>query len=725
MEKSDHKTHRHASRGEMPAGHEGHEGHGAHEHHASQPHAMQECHCGHSGHDDAHACHGSHTEHEGHAGHAGHMAHMGNLGRKFWISLALAIPIVVLSPMMGMRLPFQISFPGSDWIVAALASLLFFYGGAPFFAGARAELKDRRPAMMTLISMGIAVSYIYSLYAFAANRFLHVTAHKMDFFWELSTLIVIMLLGHWLEMKAVGNAGNALRKMAGLLPVNARVSNPDGSVSDIPLQRLEQGQLIIVRAGEKMPADGEIVSGETTVDESMITGEAKRVAKQPGDKVTGGSVNGDGSITVTVTGTGETGYLARVMKLVQQAQKDKSRSETRADKVARALFYVALFAGLAAFAVWIVVTGDINAALLRLVTVLIIACPHALGLAIPLVVARSTSLAARNGLLIRSRKALEKANKITVVAMDKTGTLTEGDFSVSAVAGMSDKWDGDAIIKIMAAIEIHSNHPLAAGILNEARRRDITLPEALNVQTIRGAGLSGRVGGDEIKVVSGPWLDANMLPYDSERVAKLSRKGDSISYLVVNGVIAGFVAQGDKIKPEARETVEKLKKQHIEPVMLTGDNESSAFGVAREIGIGDVHAGLLPEDKERIVAAFESSGKRVMMVGDGVNDAPALARADIGAAIGAGTDVAIDSADVVLVKSDPLDIIHFLSLARKTTRKMTENLWWGAGYNIIAIPLAAGVLAPAGILLSPAAGAVLMSASTVIVAVNALALKMK
>lgn len=697
---------------EMPSGHESHMH--THEHAIPGQHTHEE--------------HATKEQHPGHAQHqhgGGHMAHMDNLKQKFWISLIIAIPIIMLSPMMGINLPFQFSFPGSDWIVLTLASFLFFYGGKPFLAGAKTELKDHNPAMMTLIAMGISVSYLYSLYAFVSNHFFHGAGHKMDFFWELATLIVIMLLGHWIEMKAVGNAGNALQKMAELLPGSAHLLNPDGSVSNIPLQQVQVGQQIIVKAGEKIPTDGVIISGETTANESMVTGEAKSVSKRTGDKVIGGSVNGNGAITVMVTGTGESGYLAQVMKLVREAQQEKSKSETLADKVARALFYVAVLVGVTTFIVWIAITKDINIALERLVTVLIIACPHALGLAIPLVVARSTSLGAQNGLLIRNRNALEKAKKITVVTMDKTGTLTEGNFRVSAVGSLSDKWNETDVLKIMAAMESHSNHPLATGILNEAGSRNITFPQAENVQVISGTGLSGTVNGDEVKIVSAAWLEQNQLLFNKGQFEKLSGQGNSVSYLVAGDEAVGFIAQGDQVKPEAKNTIAELKKLHIEPVMLTGDNEGFARSVANEVAISDVHAGLLPENKEKVIAAYQHNGKSVMMVGDGVNDAPALARADIGVAIGAGTDVAIDSADVVLVKSNPFDIIHFLSLAKNTTRKMIENLWWGAGYNIIAIPLAAGVLAPIGILLSPAVGAILMSVSTVIVAINALALKIK
>ena len=547
----------------------------------------------------------------------------------------------------------------------------------------------------------------------------------MDFFWELATLIVIMLLGHWIEMKAVGNAGNALQKMAELLPGSAHLVQPDGSINDVPLQQIQEGQHVMVKAGEKVPADGKVISGETSVNESMVTGEAKAIKKNEGTTVIGGSVNGSGSIVIEVTGTGESGYLEQVMKLVGQAQQEKSRAESISDKVAKGLFYIALIVGITAFIVWYIIDKDINIALERMVTVFIIACPHALGLAIPLVVARSTSLGATHGLLIRNRNALEKAKDISVVTMDKTGTLTEGNFRVSVVKSLSDRWSDADILKTMAAMEVHSNHPLAVGILDKAKEYKTDIPKAENVTLISGTGLSGTVSGQEAKIVTAAYLDKNAILYDKSLFNDLAGKGNSISYLLINNEVAGLIAQGDQIKPEAKRTVEELHKENITPVMLTGDNEASAKSVAERVGINDVFASLLPENKEKVILEYQHKGKTIMMVGDGVNDAPALARADIGVAIGAGTDVAIDSADVILVKSNPYDIIHFLSLAKNTSNKMVQNLWWGAGYNIIAIPLAAGVLAPVGIILSPAIGAVLMSVSTVIVAINALMLRMK
>ncbi|MDD3076994.1 MAG: heavy metal translocating P-type ATPase, partial [Proteiniphilum sp.] len=641
-----------------------HDSHSHHEHEMHH-HAMNEGHDMHS-HTRVTHDHMNHTGHEGHdhaGGHLGHMSHMGNLKQKFWISLIITIPIILLSTFMGERLPLQFSFPGSDWVVLVLSSVLFFYGGTPFLKGAKMELKEKNPAMMTLISMGITVAYIYSVYAFISNHFFHAAGHRMDFFWELATLIVIMLLGHWIEMRAVGNAGNALKKMAELLPGSAHLVDEHGNITDVDLKQIQIGQLLIVNAGEKIPTDGKIVEGNTTVNESMVTGEAKAVKKAVGDQVIGGAVNGNGTIKIEVTGTGESGFLAQVMKLVSEAQQEKSRSETLSDKVARALFYVAVTAGIIAFVVWFLITKNVDIALERLVTVLIIACPHALGLAIPLVVARSTSLGASNGLLIRNRVALEKSKKIAVVTMDKTGTLTEGDFRVSVVESLSDKWSNDEVLLLMASLESHSNHPLAVGILEEAEKREIRFPAPENVTVISGTGLSGTVEDKQLLIVKPAYLDQKKLPYDKNRYQELALRGNSVSYLIVDNEVAGIVAQGDEIKEEAKNTVDGLKRMQITPVMLTGDNEGYAKNVAAQVNITEVHAELLPQDKERLIQSWQNNGKPVMMVGDGVNDAPALARAEIGVAIGAGTDVAIDSADVVLVKSNPSDILHFFSLA--------------------------------------------------------------
>ena len=679
--------------------------------------------------DDASMAHSKDMDHMNHhMDHADdhmmdHSMHMGNLKQKFFVSLILAIPIILFSPMMGLDLPFQITFPGSDWVVLVLATALFFYGGMPFFKGAKMELSMKNPAMMTLISLGISVAYLYSLYAFIMNTFFHDT-HVMDFFWELATLIVIMLLGHWIEMNAISNAGNALEKMAALLPKTAKLVGDDGSTSEVQLSDVTVGQKLLVQAGEKIPTDGKIVEGNSSVNEAMVTGESKEVEKNTGDDVIGGSVNGNGTLTISVTGTGESGYLSQVMALVSKAQQDKSSVETLSDRVAKWLFYIALIVGILAFIVWLSLTGDIGIALERMVTVLIIACPHALGLAIPLVTAKSTSLGAKNGLLIKNRQAIEVARHIDVVMMDKTGTLTEGNFAVNDIISYSDDYDQQKILAYIASLEQNSSHPLARGIITKATEEKVELPLATEVENIPGTGLEGTIDSQDVKIVNVSYLKDHTIDYNDTDFTHLSEKGNSISYLLVDQQPIGLIAQGDQIKSGAKRMITALKTKGIRPVMLTGDNEAVANLVATELGIDDVHASLKPEDKETIIKRYKSEGKTVMMVGDGVNDAPSLVRADIGVAIGAGTDVANDSADIILVKSDPADILHFLTLAKNTQRKMIQNLWWGAGYNIITIPLAAGVLANWGIILSPAVGAILMSLSTVIVALNAMLLKM-
>ncbi|XUB37185.1 copper-translocating P-type ATPase [Enterococcus sp. DIV0876] len=648
-----------------------------------------------------------------------HSMHMGNFKQKFWLSLVLSIPIIFLSPMMGVDLPFQFTFPGSDWLVLVLATVLFFYGGAPFLSGAKTELKQKSPAMMTLVAMGISVAYFYSLYAFVANHFLS-GDHVMDFFWELATLIVIMLLGHWIEMNAVMNAGNAVQQLAALLPKEVIRKNAQGKEERVPLDQVVEGDYLIVRSGDKVPTDGKIIEGETTIDESAVTGESKRVTKKSGQSVIGGSVNGNGSIVIEVTGTGESGYLAKVMELVRSAQADKSKLEALSDKVAKWLFYVALIAGVGAFLIWLFIS-DVPTAFDRMVTVFVIACPHALGLAIPLVVARSTSIAAKNGLLLRNRRALENAHEIDALIVDKTGTLTQGTFAVTDVLSLG-TLSKNEVLAYVAGLEKTANHPIAEGILTKAAAEGVSPKAATDIQSEAGIGLSGVINQETWKIVNQKGLTQLDLTVPEDKIKHFKEQGNTISYLVHQGEIAGIIALGDQVKPEASEFIRALKEMQITPVMATGDNQEAAEAVADYLGIKEVHAALLPEDKEQLVKSFVAQGKRVAMVGDGINDAPSLARATIGIAIGAGTDVAIDSADVILTNSNPKDVLHFLSLAKQTRRKMIQNLWWGAGYNIIAIPLAAGILAPWGILLNPAVGAILMSLSTIIVAINAMTL---
>ncbi|WP_086312789.1 copper-translocating P-type ATPase [Enterococcus sp. 7F3_DIV0205] len=651
-----------------------------------------------------------------------HSMHMENFKKKFWLSLILALPIIVLSPMMGIDLPFQFTFKGSDWLVLILASVLFFYGGQPFLSGAKMELSQKNPAMMTLIAMGISVSYFYSIYAFIMNKLMP-QGHVMDFFWELATLIVIMLLGHWVEMSAISNASDALQKMAELLPDKVIRVNKEGQEEEVPLEQVQENDHLVIRTGDKIPADGIIIKGNTSIDESMVTGESKAVVKREKDTVIGGSVNGSGTIEISVTGIGESGYLSKVMNMVKKAQMEKSKLESLSDRVAKWLFYIALAAGILAFVVWWIVDQDLSLAFERMVTVFVIACPHALGLAIPLVIARSTSIAAKHGLLIKNRNALEQANDIQVIMLDKTGTLTEGKFTVTGLEMFTHEITAKEALKVIGALENNANHPLAIGIMNYLKEEKISPYKVENLHTISGIGLNGNVNGQSVKIVNEKEVERLNISFDHALKQKYQEQGNTLSYLLINDQIVAMIALGDVVKPEAKQFITDLKKQSIVPVMLTGDNKEAAKSVAQYLGIDAFYGELLPEDKEQIIQTYVKKCQKTMMVGDGINDAPSLVRATIGIAIGAGTDVAIDSADVVLADSNPEDILRFLDLAKQTRLKMIQNLWWGAGYNIIAIPLAAGILAPWGIILSPAVGAILMSMSTVIVAINAMTLR--
>lgn len=674
-----------------------------------------------------HMNHSNHMHHDNHASHhhSGHAHHHGNFKVKFFVSLIFAIPIILLSPMMGVNLPFQFTFPGSEWVVLILSTILFFYGGKPFLSGGKDEIATKKPGMMTLVALGISVAYIYSLYAFYMNNFSSATGHTMDFFWELATLILIMLLGHWIEMNAVGNAGDALKKMAELLPNSAIKVMDNGQREEVKISDIMTDDIVEVKAGESIPTDGIIVQGQTSIDESLVTGESKKVQKNQNDNVIGGSINGSGTIQVKVTAVGEDGYLSQVMGLVNQAQNDKSSAELLSDKVAGYLFYFAVIVGVISFIVWMLIQNDVDFALERLVTVLVIACPHALGLAIPLVTARSTSIGAHNGLIIKNRESVEIAQHIDYVMMDKTGTLTEGNFSVNHYESFKNDLSNDTILSLFASLESQSNHPLAISIVDFAKSKNVSFTNPQDVNNIPGVGLEGLIDNKTYKITNVSYLDKHKLNYDDDLFTKLAQQGNSISYLIEDQQVIGMIAQGDQIKESSKQMVADLLSRNITPVMLTGDNNEVAHAVAKELGISDVHAQLMPEDKESIIKDYQSDDNKVMMVGDGINDAPSLIRADIGIAIGAGTDVAVDSGDIILVKSNPSDIIHFLTLSNNTMRKMVQNLWWGAGYNIVAVPLAAGILAFIGLILSPAIGAILMSLSTVIVAINAFTLKLK
>ncbi|KPN82561.1 heavy metal translocating P-type ATPase [Apilactobacillus kunkeei] len=708
--------------------------------HEHMHHDMSHMDHSHIGHDMSHMDH-SHMGHDmgnmnmsgmgcgmdmGHGGmdHGGmgHM-HMGNLKLKFWISLILTIPIIIMSPMMGMKMPFQVTFPGSDFVVLVLGTILFIYGGYPFFTSCISEMKSKKPGMMSLITMGISVAYVYSVYAVIANDILKVTPKVNDFFWELSTLIVIMLLGHWIEMNSVMNAGSALNKLAELLPDNAHLFESDGQTKDVSVHELSEGQTILIKSGEKVPADGTIIDGSTALNESLITGESRDVQKGVDDSVIGGSINGSGTIKVKITGTGESGYLSKVMNMVSEAQSSKSEAEDLANKVAGYLFYAALIVALIAFVTWSILDG-VSYAIPITVSVLIIACPHALGLAIPLIISRMTSISATHGLLIRNKTALEGIKQIRYALMDKTGTLTQGDFKVNAYDSLDSNIDKKDVIKIAAAIEASSSHPLAQGIVQAFKDLNEAPLQAENVEEIAGSGIKGTVDGKEYQVVSSSYLDKNGIDYDQKTADKYLQQGNSLSYVVENGHVVGYIAEGDSIKPGAKDMIDFLNGQNIIPVMLTGDNQQAADKVASILGIKEVNAQLVPEDKQKLVTKYQEKGK-VMFIGDGVNDAPSLTKADLGVAIGSGTDVAIESADVVLVNSDPADLINLVKLAKHARTKMIQNLWWGAGYNIIALPLAAGALSSIGIIIGPMLGAVIMSLSTVIVAINAMTLKIK
>lgn len=653
----------------------------------------------------------SEMDHGAMGGHAHH--HHGSFKDIFLKSLPLGIAILLITPLMGIQLPFQIIFPYADVVAAVLATILYIFGGKPFLMGAKDEFNSKVPGMMSLITLGITVSYAYSVYAVAAR---YVTGEPvMDFFFEFTTLILIMLLGHWIEMKALGEAGNAQKALAELVPKDAHVVLEDDSIETRPVADLQVGDLIRVQAGENVPADGTIQRGESRVNEALVTGESKPIEKNPGDEVIGGSTNGDGVLYVEIKQTGDKSFISQVQTLISQAQSQPSRAENLAQKVAGWLFYIAVIAALIALVIWMVI-ADVPTAVIFTVTTLVIACPHALGLAIPLVTARSTSLGASRGLLVKDRDALELTTNADVMVLDKTGTLTSGEFKVLDVELFNDKYAKDEIVALLSGIEGGSSHPIAQSIISYAEQQGIRPVSFDSIDVMSGAGVEGQANGHRYQLISQKAYGRN-LDMDIP-------KGATISVLVENDEAIGAVALGDELKPTSKDLIQALKKNKIQPIMATGDNEKAAQGAAEILGI-DYLANQSPQDKYELVEKLKAEGKKVIMVGDGVNDAPSLALADVGIAIGAGTQVALDSADIILTQSDPGDIASFIELAQKTTRKMKENLVWGAGYNFIAIPIAAGILAPIGITLSPAVAAVLMSLSTVIVAINAMTLKLE
>lgn len=651
-----------------------------------------------------------HSNHE-HGGHDHHGHMVTEFRNKFFIIMIFTIPIVLLSPMIQNFLGVDWKFSGDIYIVAALATFVYFYGGWPFIKGAYDELKNKEPGMMTLIGMAISVAYFYSMaVVFGFNG--------EEIFWELATLVLIMLLGHWIEMRSINNASKALESLASLMPDTANRLTENGETEEVQIDDIEAGDLLLVKPGEKMPLDGKIVKGKSQVDESMLTGESVPVEKSIDDEVIGGSINREGSLTIEVEKLMNESYLTQVIDMVRESQRTKSKTQDVTNKAAKWLFYIALAAGIITFIVWIVIGATVDTAIMRLVTVLVIACPHALGLAAPLVISVSTSLAAKHGLLIRKRPQFENARKINAVIFDKTGTLTEGKFGVTDIQTFNNM-NENTLLSYAATVENDSEHPIATGILNEAKAKDLEFLEMTNFNSITGVGIEGTIDDKQVKVVSPGYVRKQNIDFDDKNFEKWSQQGKTVVFLLVDEELAGAVALADKIKESSKETIDQLHKRNIKAIMLTGDNQKVANYVAEQIGIDEVYAEVMPNEKAEKVTEIQERGLIVAMTGDGINDAPALTKADVGIAVGAGTDIAMDSADIVLVDSNPKDILAIFSLSKRTYNKLVQNLIWATGYNVIALPLAAGVLAPWGIILSPAVGAILMSLSTIIVAINA------
>jgi Cu2+-exporting ATPase len=698
----------------------------AHDHHQemlhSQHHDIQHNqHEGHEGHQPKeHSVHEAHNDHDSHGDHGGHGSHAGHeimFRNRFWVSLLLSIPVLIFSPALQNWLNYTApTFTGSSWVTPVLAVVIFVYGGFPFLKMAGWELKGRQPGMMTLISLAITVAFVYSVAALIFDL-------GESFFWELVTLIDVMLLGHWLEMRSVRQASGALDALAKLMPDTAVRLHDNGDTEEIPVSQLQKGDKVLVRPGATIPADGEVFDGRSDVNEAMITGESKLVKKEAGLKVIGGTVNeGSGSLRVTVTATGEATALSGIMRLVREAQESKSKTQLLADRAAAFLFYAALGSAVLTAVIWLIADGFSIDVLKRVVTVLVIACPHALGLAVPLVVAISTSLAASNGILVRDRQALEAARDLDMVIFDKTGTLTKGEQGVVGTKTAVNTITEDEALALTAAIESDSEHPIARAIIQAAEDKKLPLPKVDNFEALKGRGVQASYDG-QLVYVGGPrlleYLEVQPPTIIADFSQEAGQKGQAVIYLIQADVVVAAFALADVIREESRVAVQKLHEMGIEVAMLTGDSQAVAKAVSEELGIDQYFAEVLPEDKDQKVMALQKQGKKVAMVGDGVNDAPALIRADIGIAIGSGTDVAVESAGLILVRSNPLDVVKIIALSRASQRKMVQNIWWAAGYNIIAIPLAAGILAPIGFNLPPAVGALVMSISTIVVAINA------
>jgi Cu2+-exporting ATPase len=696
------------------------ENHEMHHEMTEKADAEHESHASHSEH-GGHSGHGKHESHQGHEGHQGHGDHSNHhammvqdFRKRFWISIVLTIPILLLSPIIqdflgstfGVVIP---SFAGDTYLLFVFSTVVFFYGGWPFLKGIKDELSAKNPGMMTLIAVAITVAYGYSsLVVFGLEGKL--------FFWELATLIDIMLLGHWMEMKSVMGASMALQELVKLMPSEAHLLRSDGRTDDVPINELKMEDKVLIKPGEKIPVDGVVVDGQSSVDEAMLTGESKPVPKEKEDEVIAGAINGEGSLTVEVRKTGKDSFLSQMLDLVSQAQQSKSKTQNLADRAALWLTIIALTAGTLTFFAWLRLAGtDLAFSLERAVTVMVITCPHALGLAIPLVVAVSSAIGARNGLLIRNRGPFERARNIDAIVFDKTGTLTKGEFGVSDVVVFDESMQEEEILSYAASIESDSEHPIAQGILNSAE------PEykVENFSAISGKGAHGTVNGKDVKVVSPAYLREEEIVYPEEKLEEINSQGKTTVFVLIDENAVGAIALEDVVRSESKEAVTRLKEMGLKCFMLTGDQKQVAERVADQIGLDEYFAGVLPDEKASRIKEVQERRLTVAMVGDGINDAPALAQADVGIAIGAGTDVAVETADIVLVKSNPLDVLAIMELSKATYSKMKQNLFWATGYNALAIPLAAGVLYQQGILLSPAAGAVLMSMSTIIVAVNA------
>ncbi len=649
----------------------------------------------------------------GMAGHDHHKMMIEDFKKRFWVSLILTIPILVLSSMIQDFFGYSLNVPYNSYILLVLSSVVYFWGGWPFLKGFTTEIKQKGPGMMTLIAMAISVAYFYS----AATVF---GLKGMDFFWELATLIVIMLLGHWLEMKSVLGASKALQLLVSMMPAEAHRVTKDGRIEDVKLEMLQKDDIIMIKPGEKVPADGIIEEGSSYLNESMLTGESKPVKKEKDNKVIGGSINGNGSLKIKVEHTGKDSYLNKVIKLVEEAQKAKSKMQNFSDRAAKWLTYIALSVGFGTLAVWLIAGYPFVFALERMVTVMVIACPHALGLAIPLVVAISTAVSAQNGLLIRNRTAFEESRKITALLFDKTGTLTTGVFGVTRFETVETSISKDELLRLASALEQTSEHPIAVGIINKVKELNITIPKAEAFNAITGKGVEAIVDGKQVKVVSPGYLkDKNLVVPE----AAFSSKAETVVFVLVDEKVAGYIALADAIRPESADAIKVFKKNGIKVLMATGDNETVAKAVSDELGLDGYYSEVLPHQKVEIVKELQSKGEFVAMTGDGVNDAPPLAQSDVGIAVGSGTDVAAETADIILVNSNPKDIANLILFGKATYKKMVQNLVWATAYNSFAIPLAAGVLYSAGFVLGPAVGAVFMSLSTIIVAINAQLLK--